>query len=295
MVEPLALPTYALIALCLVATGILAAALGFTIARDCWPIFWGLPLLAVSAMLLRRVGHARAAAALEGGTLIYGQGLVFMLLLFPLSAISAPFADPGLDAADKALGFEWVAFAHLLMPAGRFFALAYESLNWQPLLVVVALCIAGEQRRMWRLVFASTVALAISTAIFPFLPAIGAAEFHGVHVGDTVRMPFGAVIGMLKGGDRLISTALFTGFISFPSYHAASGAILSWAAWPLKWLRWPLAVLNVLMCASAILYGGHYLVDMIAGLAVAAGSIAVARLIAARGRSWQNAPAAAER
>lgn len=272
MVEPLAVPTYVLIALCLLALAILASTLGFGLARDCWPILWGMPLLCFSAMLLRRVGHGRWAAAVEGVTLIYGQGLAFMLLLFPLSAISAPFADPALDRLDKALGFDWVAFAQLLTPAWRLFGAIYESLNWQPLLVVLALCLAGRERRMWQLVFASTLALAASAAIFPFAPAIGAAEFHGMHLVSE-RIGFGAAITMLKGNHRSITTALFTGFISFPSYHAASAAILAWAAWPLKYLRWPLLALNSLMCVSAIVFGGHYLVDIIGGLAIAGACI----------------------
>ena len=73
LVEPLALLSYAITAVSLTATGLLAELLGFTIAPDCWPIFWAWPLLVFGAALLRRVGHRRSAAALEGVTLIYGQ------------------------------------------------------------------------------------------------------------------------------------------------------------------------------------------------------------------------------
>jgi membrane-associated phospholipid phosphatase len=276
MFEPLALPTYAAVALCIAATIILVALLGFKFAPDCWPIFWAWPLLALSAMLLRRVGHERLATAFEGVTLIYAQGMAFLLLMFPLSAISAPFADRWLDGLDRSLGFDWVAYTLLAAPAGGLLRFAYDSLNWQPLIVVLALCFAGHKQRMWQLVFASTLALAISTAIFPFAPAIGAAEFHGFHLVNGTHLPFGATISMLKGGDRLITVRLFTGFISFPSYHAAAAAMFAWAAWPLKPLRWPLIALNSVMCFAAIIYGGHYLVDILAGLAIAAASVALA-------------------
>ncbi len=66
-----------------------------------------------------------------------------------------------------------------------------------------------------------------------------------------------------------------SGIISFPSVHAAVAVLCSWAAWPIRWIRFPLILWNTLMMLSAITEGGHYIVDIIAGIGVAGFSIAV--------------------
>jgi membrane-associated phospholipid phosphatase len=53
-------------------------------------------------------------------------------------------------------------------------------------------------------------------------------------------------------------------------------SMLAWGFLPLRWLRMPMVLLNVAMIVSAIVIGGHYLVDVIAGIAVAGAGIAAA-------------------
>ena len=75
---------------------------------------------------------------------------------------------------------------------------------------------------------------------------------------------------------RALDLGAMTGIVTFPSFHAASAAIYLWALWPVKLLR-PIAILaNVAMIAATPAVGGHYFVDVVAGLALAAASIAVA-------------------
>lgn len=70
--------------------------------------------------------------------------------------------------------------------------------------------------------------------------------------------------------------------VTFPSFHAGAAPLLGWGFWPVARLRWPLVTLNVVMAASAIPIGGHYVVDIIAGVMVAAAGIAVARMLERR-------------
>jgi len=60
--------------------------------------------------------------------------------------------------------------------------------------------------------------------------------------------------------------------------HAAYGVILAKGAMVAGRWCWPIAALNVVMIATALLVGGHYLVDIIAGCAVAWLAIRIARL-----------------
>jgi membrane-associated phospholipid phosphatase len=93
----------------------------------------------------------------------------------------------------------------------------------------------------------------------------------------------------LKQGYRVVDHSSFTGLITFPSYHAAAAVIFSWALWPTR-LRWPLLVVNVLMTASAIIVGSHYLIDIIAGCVVAAIAISVAGTLVNPSASAKNSP-----
>jgi hypothetical protein len=60
------------------------------------------------------------------------------------------------------------------------------------------------------------------------------------------------------------------GIITFPSLHAALGILFSVAVWPVKGLRWCAFGLNGLMLLATPAYGSHYVVDVIAGILVAA-------------------------
>ena len=66
------------------------------------------------------------------------------------------------------------------------------------------------------------------------------------------------------------------GIIAFPSYHAGLAAVAFWAFWNsrMAWLRWPGCALALMTIVSAPVDGGHYFVDVIAGIAVAICSIA---------------------
>lgn len=75
-----------------------------------------------------------------------------------------------------------------------------------------------------------------------------------------------------------------TGLVSMPSFHAAAAVILGWVSLYLGWLRIPLVLLNVAMLLSTIISGSHYLVDLIAGAALAVMAIwAATRLV-----DWQH-------
>jgi membrane-associated phospholipid phosphatase len=61
--------------------------------------------------------------------------------------------------------------------------------------------------------------------------------------------------------------------VSFPSFHAAAAILFLWAFWPVRWI-WPIAmVANCAMLLATPIGGGHYFVDIFAGIAIAAISI----------------------
>ena len=85
------------------------------------------------------------------------------------------------------------------------------------------------------------------------------------------------VAALLRDGSlRTLDLFHINGVLTFPSFHAASAALYIWGLWPMRWLR-PLNLLvNGAMIAATPIGGGHFLVDVLGGVAVAA-SIYAAR------------------
>jgi membrane-associated phospholipid phosphatase len=59
------------------------------------------------------------------------------------------------------------------------------------------------------------------------------------------------------------------GIITFPSFHAALGIIFIAGLWPIPVLRWIGLIVNVLMIAATPVEGGHYFIDVLAGVVIA--------------------------
>ena len=248
------------------------------------PPLWGLLLLSAGP-LARRIGHSRIGGCCEATALIYCQGIAICAALPMLAAYSLPFADETLVKLDRAIGFDWLSFAMWLKDKATILTVMrafYISFVWQPALVLILLFAFRHDDRAWRFVNAAAVALLLTVLIFPFLPARGGFEYFGItkamYPNLDARTPweFGDAIARMKSGTRLITPELMVGYVSFPSYHSASAALFSWAVWPLRRIRWMFVLLNVGMGASALIIGAHYLVDVIAGVAVGFGAIPIA-------------------
>ena len=139
---------------------------------------------------------------------------------------------------------------------------AYGSLAFSPFLVTTLLVMVGRRDRAWVVATALIAAAAVSVASLAFTPAYGSPPY---------AYRFAAVLHDVRSGaSRTLDADVMTGLVTFPSIHAADAVILGWGSLWLGRLGLPLVVLNVAMLASALLVGGHYLTDIVAGCAVAA-------------------------
>src|SRR5437868_2995007 len=105
------LPAYAVLGIAAIVGAVLMASTGFGFdARLAGGVAtWSISLLA-AAWLLRSVGHSRVAGAVEATNLVYTQGVAFLFVLYPLAALSGPFADAQLARTDALVGFDWPSF-----------------------------------------------------------------------------------------------------------------------------------------------------------------------------------------
>lgn len=275
--EPALLPIYWLIALlgavvlATVATGQFSVDVGFYI----WVLCKGAALLLL-AYVLRWAGSAtfaRFADAVEIIALAAMLGVLTVSCSAVFAATNWPRADALLARIDfQVFGFDRIALSRMLAPHGFFLKamiLIYNSfiVSWH--LLLVSLVVTHRARQMWIVFTAMAMAPCIALLIFPFLPAYGTPPYtYGF--ADTLT-------GLRAGTLRQLGPDVMTGIITFPSLHAAAGALLAWAFLPLGRWAWPFVALNLLMIVSAVVVGGHYLVDILAGLALAWLSVRIAR------------------
>jgi PAP2 superfamily len=225
-----------------------------------------------------------------------GQIVFATAILAPLSYVAAatslPMQDANLQVVDQALGLDWLGYVNFVndrpLLAG-WLQVGYTMIGWPIFFTPVVLAAAGHYLRLQEFVFAFTVALAVTVIVSALVPAIGVFHHLGLAVTDFVNIDPGAYLAQLRdlplvrdGSLRRLELLGLAGLVTFPSFHAASAVLYAWAFWPVRWFR-PIALLsNGAMLAATPIVGGHYFIDIIAGIAVAALAIVAARQVTRR-------------
>lgn len=223
-----------------------------------------------------------------GGT---AQIVLLTAVMTPLTYVAAstdfPMQDASLLAVDRALGLDWAAYvgyadAHpalaSLMNCG------YAMIRWPIFAIPVVLAAKGRYRRIEEFAFAFGLALLVTTVISALVPAIGVYQQIGLDPATLKNIDPSAYLDQLRdlpptraGILRHLQLLNLGGIVTFPSFHAASAILYAWALWPLRWSRPIVVLVNGIMLAATPLNGGHYFVDVIAGVAIAVASIAAAQ------------------
>lgn len=278
-----ALSVYLLAALVGAGTVVGMMASGLRFASGYWipPLVVAL-LLILTAWVLRGRGFLAIPSILEAWALWLILCLCFTLLTFVLATQPHPFIDAHLAQADRVLFpfFDWPkeirAFSTMKAPL-RVANWVYESIRWQPTLLLIVLSVSKRYREVWRFILTWNVALTIVVVIFTFAPGLGAYAHFGIAhrdvpgMGDPTPWHQARLLGELANGTLVnLRPGDLDGIVTFPSFHTAAAVILACMFWPSRLFRWPMLALNALMLVAAIPVGGHYLVDILAGIATAA-------------------------
>jgi hypothetical protein len=223
-----------------------------------------------------------------GGT---AQIVLLTAVMTPLTYVAAsaalPMQDASLLAIDRALGLDWAAYVGFVDARPGLAALmncGYAMIRWPIFAIPVVLAALGRYRRIEEFTFAFGLALFVTTLISGLVPAIGVYQQIGLDPATLKHIDPGAYLDQLRdlpptraGILRHLELLNLGGIVTFPSFHAASAVLYTWALWPLRWARPLVLLVNGVMLAATPLNGGHYFVDVIAGVAIAVSAIVVAR------------------
>jgi membrane-associated phospholipid phosphatase len=143
------------------------------------------------------------------------------------------------------------------------------------------LVIFNVTRRLDRyreLVWLYVLTLLLVIPISWVIPAVGAWTYYGVaNLTDAYHLPH---FDALRAGtmSKIVLMGV-NGLITFPSFHTALAVILAYVTRGIKYVFPIFVALNILMIAATPTTGGHYFVDIVAGLALVCAVIRVTRVI----------------
>lgn len=243
-----------------------------------WAGVGGILLLVCSLPLLGLYRSPEAKSLLLRCSAIL-QAMLFLLVFFPFAdlmsylaaALQAPLVDAVLARADQHLGFDWLGCFHWIErhhQVARLLLMAYLSVKYQMLFLLFFTALAAPAGRLAEFIDLLVVSCLTAILISALFPARGAFYYYGEsHTAATA---------WVSDFDRLRSGALtqinlnaMQGLVTMPSYHTCLAILFTYAMRGSR-LCWPVALLNLLMIASTPYWGGHYLVDTLAGGGLAA-------------------------
>ncbi|MDP4021305.1 phosphatase PAP2 family protein [Methylobacterium sp. NEAU 140] len=217
------------------------------------------------------------------------------VLSYALAAQGGPLWDARLYALDRRLGLDWrayLAFVDAHPRLGFVLTLAYRSLIVQMFLLTVVLGFSGRWRALRAFVTAFGLASLAAAALSALMPAMAMYVHLGLTARDFAHLdPAAAFVHVahlseLRNGTlKAVSLDSIEGIVTFPSMHASLGVLFGYYVWTVRLVRIPLLLVNGLLIAATPIDGGHYFVDVLAGIAIAAAAIALAAAIHRRAPS----------
>jgi hypothetical protein len=266
---------------------------GLTVRPDgILPLAWVLAALLLIGRMWRRsaqnprIGDCVGALGLAWTAAIGGAAIALLGL-----RMQFPMADAKLAGANQALGFDGNTLVSQLVEQGQWiFSIMAPAYAWTIPLVALSICglgLLGQRVEAWRGCFCFIGSLLTIDLVAMFAPAKGIGTAASPEL--IARLPAHAMLYFWKAFDTFYSGEApvlrlnaIAGVISFPSFHAAMGftILMMWrenvAAFAVaaSWFGF--------MILATFAYGGHYLIDVLAGLLVSAGWFALSLRLQAR-------------
>jgi hypothetical protein len=227
--------------------------------------------------------HEKGRTALrEAALVIPWELLLAATLSFPVliaARLRMPLQDSLFGHIDQSLAVSVPAIAawsdhHWLG------AVINRSYPWLlPLLAVAAFAPAlmGKMKQAREFLLANLVAFAIGVPLFALLPAVGPWYYYHLAPHPAQADCWAQLLSLRLPGSYIFQEQA-AGVVCFPSFHVIWAILCAAALWGFRPIRIPIALLSTMIIASTLTTGWHYFSDVLGGIAVAAISMAIARI-----------------
>lgn len=191
--------------------------------------------------------------------------------------LHVPLADTRLRSMDQALGVDTIEAVSSLMKAKRWLLVlathAYRETVLILFLSIILLALLGRRETLWRATFWFIGSLVFTCLISITVPAKGWSVWASRNLMSQLPPHAGRFFWptfdrFYATPDPILHLQSIGAVVSFPSFHAIMGMI-ALAMWRDK--AGPLSVVFLwwlFMMPAAVLIGGHYIADLLAGVAV---------------------------
>lgn len=243
--------------------------------------------LFVSFAALRYSHNVRLRAAASGLSFVFLAWPVLRLFNHLVMTTALPLQDALLARGDAALGLDWVSYLQML--EGHFSLLVamshcYTSLTTVSCITFALLVFLGDVREAAAFLILFFWAAILASSIGLLFPAEGAMIFYAPSAAMLQVIPldsgtwFVEPLRMLRENtEPVFKMAYMPGLTAFPSFHTAMGVIILYCTRTRSYLFAPALVFVTLMILSTPVFGGHYFVDLFAGIALAVALIYAVR------------------
>lgn len=184
-----------------------------------------------------------------------------------------PYIDGALSKADLMLGIYAPAIV-LAFAKDPDFASLLEVVYGTSLPICffcgVGLAACGRMSRAYELAFAFTVCILLASTVSIFVPALGSTVYHGIQgitgLPNTAGNFHMATVAYYRD-DPMATFDLgkLEGIVTFPSFHMAMAILVPYAFRGTGIASWLAVSWSLLVTISAVVIGGHYVVDLLAG------------------------------
>jgi PAP2 superfamily len=229
--------------------------------------------------------HEGGRTALRESTLVIPWELLLAVVLpFPVliaARLRTPLQDSLFGHIDQSLRVSvpgitaWADHHWIGMVLNRSYA-------WLlPLLAVAALAPAlmGKMKCAREFLLANLVAFAIGLPMFALLPAVGPWYYYHLTPTPAQAACWNQLLLLRLPGPYIFHEQA-AGVVCFPSFHVIWAILGAAGLWEFRTIRIPVALLSGMIIVSTLTTGWHYFSDVLAGIAVAALSMAIARVYA---------------
>ena len=216
-------------------------------------------------------------------------GFAMAMFAFSVARLNRPLVDGSLLVFDHSLGYQWDAFTSFVVsrPAlESFLATAYNSMFWQPIVVIVALSFDRDERKLNRYITSYVLSMLFTIAIFALWPATTAWSYLGISAVEISRhhlqatMEWVNALNLTRSGVPIFASSHTScAIVGFPSFHSVSGIINASVMGRSRYLRMPFLIVNAIMIAATPILGGHYIADIIGAVFVTVAALALSDLI----------------